>query len=121
MAGKQEDADSLWKQTLHNSEVIIYRRLLQESHVRKEPQLVNKLIEYLKSNKSVSISTLGNAYSRLVSYYVSENNVTQAEKVLEEAIESGVQYEHLSKGSLYKLKAAVEGLGREFTHKIDTQ
>lgn len=121
LVGKNEDADSLWKQTLHNSEAIVFRRLLQESHVRKQPQLINKLIGYLKSNKSISLSTIGNPYSRLISYYLYEKDVEQAEKVLEDALKSGVNYEHLNKHCLEKLKVAVEESGRKFTHKFDSQ
>lgn len=121
LAGRDNDAASLWKQYLQNAEVIVFRRLLQESFVRKEPKLIEKLIEYLKSNKSISQGSIVNAYSRLIGHYVYENDFEQAEKVLEEATNSGIQSEHLNKNSLLKLKAAAEAAGREFTYKIALQ
>lgn len=82
--------------------------------------MIEKLIEYLKSNKSISLATIGNAYSRLISFHITENNIEQAEKVLEDAVKSGVQNEHINKSCIIRLKGAVEAAGREFTHKIAT-
>ncbi|KOB79221.1 putative bicoid mrna stability factor [Operophtera brumata] len=119
LAGKKEHADSLWKQCLQNADVIVFRRLLQESYVQKDPQMIVKLIEYLKTNKSLSLASVGNAYSRLISYHLTETNIEQAEKVLEDAVKSGVQSEHLNKTCLIRLKGAVEAAGREFTEVAD--
>lgn len=118
LAGKMEDADSLWKKYMVNAEIVMFRRLLQESYTRKEPKLIIKLIDSLKSNKIISKGSLANAYSRLINYYITENQTKDAENVLNDAIKSGVTQEHFNKSCLARLKNAVENEGRQFNYEV---
>lgn len=116
LAGKTDKADSLWNQYMINTESVMFRRLLQESYVRKEPQIIHKLIDSLKLNKAISLGTLGNAYSRLINYYVTENQIQEAEKTLEDATQCGLTAENLNKSCFIRLKTALESQGKQFNY-----
>lgn len=118
LAGKDKEAESLWKRWLSNAPVVVFRRLLQESHTRKEPKMIEKLIELLKTNKEISPASLGNAYSRLINYYLVENKPQDAEEALSSALKLGLKSEHLNKTTLTRLKSAVEEAGGTFKHSV---
>ncbi|XP_023936210.1 leucine-rich PPR motif-containing protein, mitochondrial [Bicyclus anynana] len=118
LADKNEEADSLWKKCLQNSNVIVFRRLLQESHLRKDAQKIEKLIEILQSNKSISSVSIGNAYSRLINLFLVENKVNEAKEALDRAFESGIKSEDINKSSLKKLKESVEASGNKFEYTV---
>lgn len=118
LAEQDNKAEKIWSKWLCKAPVVVFRRLLQESHTRKEPEKIKKLITFLKSNKEVSLATLGNAYSRLINYYMVENTLQDAEKALSEALAVGLKSEHLNKTTLTRLKSAVEASGGEFKHTI---
>lgn len=114
LAGKEKEADQIWNKRLNTAPVIIFRRLLQESHLRKEPQLIEKLINLLNSNSSVvSKGSIGNAYSRLVNYYLMENNVQYAEENFQAALKLGLTAQDFNKTTITRLKEAVQAAGRE--------
>uniref|UniRef100_A0A2A4K6E8 Pentacotripeptide-repeat region of PRORP domain-containing protein n=1 Tax=Heliothis virescens TaxID=7102 RepID=A0A2A4K6E8_HELVI len=118
LAGKDKEAELIWSKWLVNAPVVVFRRLLQESHTRKQPEIIEKMISILKTNQGLSMASLGNAYSRLINYYLVENNSQKGEEVLSEAVKLGLKTEHLNKTTLTRLKAAVEEAGRVFKFSI---
>ncbi|KAG6445714.1 leucine-rich PPR motif-containing protein, mitochondrial [Manduca sexta] len=118
LAGKDKEAQEIWDKYLIKAPVVIFRRLLQASHTCKDPQIIEKLISTLETNKVLQPSSLGNAYSRLINYHVLENNLEDALKVLEKAVQSGLQLADINKTSLARLKAAAETAGKEFKYSV---
>lgn len=113
LAGKEQEADSLWKLWLNDANTLFFRRLLQESHVRKQPEFIEKLITLLTSNQKLSPGALGNAYNRLINLYLSESRPKEALEVFERAIKSGVSVTHLNKSCLERLKAVAQAEGKD--------
>ncbi|CAK1540689.1 unnamed protein product [Leptosia nina] len=118
LAGNTKEADLLWEKHMKKAEVVVFRRLLQESHLQKKPELIEKLIKLLKTNPNMSPTTLGNAYSRLINSHVIENRLDQAKAVLDEAYKHGLTNEHFNNTSLKRLKAAFEETGRSFEYSV---
>ncbi|XP_047530160.1 leucine-rich PPR motif-containing protein, mitochondrial [Vanessa atalanta] len=118
LAGKDKEADSLWQKYLNKSPVIVFRRLLQECHMKKQPQVIEKMIEILRTNKDLSLTSLGNAYSRLINFYISENKIDSAKATLTRAIENGITNEHLNQSTIRKLKENLESAGQKFDFSI---
>ena len=118
LAGQDNEAEKIWSKWLSNAPVVVFRRLLQESHTRKEPEIIVKLIALLKTNKLISLASLGNAYSRLINYYLVENKSQDAEDALSAALKLGLKSEHLNKTTLTRLKSAVEESGRVFKYSF---
>ncbi|OWR46509.1 hypothetical protein KGM_200493 [Danaus plexippus plexippus] len=118
LAGKDKEADALWNKCLRNSGSIVFRRLLQEAHVRKDPQLIMKMIKKLESNNNISATSVGNAYSRLINLYLTDNNISEAKKTLEMALNNGLQLDHINQSSLRKLKNTMESSGQKFEYSI---
>lgn len=114
LAGKDKDAQEVWAKHLCNTETIVFRRLLQESHIRKEPQLIIKLINALKQNKAITTGPIANAYSRLVNYYVTENLLDEAVKTLNEALNDGISKKDINETCIERLKTALESTGKRF-------
>ncbi|XP_053612584.1 leucine-rich PPR motif-containing protein, mitochondrial [Plodia interpunctella] len=119
LAGKEKEADNLWNSSLRNASALVFRRLLQESHVRNEPRLIEKLIETLKSNQEISLGSVGNAYSRLINLHLLSNRLEEAESVLQRALDSGLKGEHFNKNTVNRLKTEIEQAGREFKYSIN--
>ncbi|KAF9423083.1 hypothetical protein HW555_001387 [Spodoptera exigua] len=115
---REKEAEEIWSKWLCNAPVVVFRRLLQESHTRKEPQKIEKLIQILKSNKGLSLSSLGNAYSRLINFYIMENKIDVAEEAFSAALKLGLKTEHMNKSTLKRLKTTVEESGRVFKYVI---
>lgn len=118
LSGKHKEAEALWKKWLQKSPVLVFRRLLQESHTRKQPEIIENLINVLKTNKTISHASIGNAYSRLINFYLSENKPQEAENALSTALKSGLNSEHLNKTTLTRLKTLVEESGGVFKYSI---
>lgn len=118
LKGKDNEADTLWKESLSTANMVIFRRLLQESHVRNQPHLIEKLLSVLKTNSSVTLGSIGNVYSRLINLHLQNNRLEEAENALKRALESGVKAEHFNKHCVDRLKLAVESAGREFKYSI---
>lgn len=118
LAGRDHEADALWKKCLQDASVVVFRRLLQECHVRKEPQKIEKLIEILKTNKAISPASIGNAYSRLINLHLVDNKLNEAKDVLDRAFESGIASENLNKSSIKRLKEALEANGQKFEYTV---
>ncbi|KAJ8730618.1 hypothetical protein PYW08_002031 [Mythimna loreyi] len=118
LAGQDKEAEKIWTKWLSDAPVVVFRRLLQESHTRKEPEMIEKLITLLKTNKGLSLSSLGNAYSRLINFYVVENKLEAAEKTLSEALKVGLRTEHLNKSTIMRLKTLVEQSGKAFNYSV---
>ncbi|XP_059055507.1 leucine-rich PPR motif-containing protein, mitochondrial [Achroia grisella] len=118
LADKEQEADALWKNSLVNADGIIFRRLLQESHVRNESRYIEKLITTLQSNNHISLGSLGNVYSRLINLHLTNNNLQEAGNVLKKAIDCGVSSEHFNKNCVNRLRAAFEAAGKEFNYSI---
>uniref|UniRef100_A0A2H1WV81 SFRICE_009650 n=1 Tax=Spodoptera frugiperda TaxID=7108 RepID=A0A2H1WV81_SPOFR len=116
--GREKEAEEIWSKWLCNAPVVVFRRLLQESHTRKEPEKIEKLIQILKSNKGLSLSSLGNAYSRLINFYITENKIDIAEEAFSAALKLGLKTEHMNKSTLKRLKTTVEESGRMFKYEI---
>lgn len=112
LAGKDKEANSIWQQCLSNSDVVVFRRLLQQSFDRKEPQLIEKLIALLKTNTKLSGASIGNAYSRLINLHLVLEDIDKAKASLDKAYESGVTNQHINKTSLNRLNAALESAGK---------
>lgn len=106
LLGNEKEANSIWQKYLTNANVVIFRRLLQESHLRKEPQIIEKLIDNLKSNTNLPLASIGNAYSRLINFYILENKIDEAKAALNRAFECGVTKEHINQSSIKNLQAA---------------
>lgn len=113
LAGKDKDALTLWKNWLQSAQTVAFRRLLQESHLRKEPQLIEKLINLLKEKTPLTKGSLGNAYSRLINYYLTEGNVQKAEAHYKDAIKSGLDSQDMNRSTLARLKTAAQEAGHE--------
>lgn len=113
LAGKNKEAETVWRKYLSDAESIVFRRLLQESFTRKQPELVRTLIDSLKQNKKVTKGSVANAYSRLINYYLVENSVDDAIKTLKEAIEYGMTKDDLNDTTLKRLKTALETSGKQ--------
>ncbi|CAH2108523.1 unnamed protein product [Euphydryas editha] len=111
LVGNDKEANSIWQKYLANANVVIFRRLLQESHLRKEPHIIEKLIENLKSNKALPLASIGNAYSRLINFYILENKINEAKAALNRAFESGLTKDHINESSIKKLQ---EATGQKF-------
>ncbi|CAH2267569.1 jg11858 [Pararge aegeria aegeria] len=118
LAGKDNEADSIWKACLQNANVIVFRRLLQESHTRRQPQMIEKIIEVLKTNKTISPASIGNAYSRLINLYLVDNKIDEAKEVLDRAVESGITNENLNVTALKRLKESWEATGKKFEYSV---
>ncbi|XP_050346941.1 leucine-rich PPR motif-containing protein, mitochondrial [Nymphalis io] len=118
LAGKDKEAEELWHKHLINANIIVFRRLLQESHLRKQPQVIERMIEMLRTNKGLSLSSAGNAYSRLINFYIVENNIDNAKAALSRAIEYGITSEHLNQSTIKKLKEHMEAAGQTFNFSI---
>lgn len=114
ICGKDKEATEIWTKWLNNASVVVFRRLLQESYVRKQPQLIENLINHLKSNTNISKGTYGNVYSRFINYLLTENKVQEAEEKLKEAFNLGLKSEDFNKTTLDRLKSAIQETGREF-------
>lgn len=113
LAGKEQEADSLWKLWLNDANSLFFRRLLQESHVRKQPELIEKLITLLKTNKKTSPGALGNAYNRLINLHLTESRTKQALDAFERAMKSGVSVAHLNKSCVDRLKSVAQAEGKD--------
>lgn len=113
LTGKEKEADSLWQHCLINSSVVVFRRLLQECHLKNQPETINKMIDVLKTNLSISHASIGNAYSRLINLYILHKNIDEAKATLDRAIESGISKEHLNLTSIKRLKESLQGTGEE--------
>lgn len=113
LAGKDKEADSLWQHCLINSSVVVFRRLLQECHLKNQPETINKMIDILKTNLSISHASIGNAYSRLINLYILHNNIDEAKATFDRAIESGISKEHLNLTSIKRLKETLQEAGKE--------
>lgn len=111
LAGKEQEADALWKLWLNDANSLFFRRLLQESHVRKQPELIEKLITLLKSNQKLSPGALGNAYNRLINLHLTESRTKEALEVFERAIKSGVSVTYLNKSCVERLKTIAQAEG----------
>lgn len=111
LAGKEQEADALWKLWLNDANSLFFRRLLQESHVRKQPELIEKLITLLKSNQKLSPGALGNAYNRLINLHLTESRTKTALEVFERAIKSGVSISHLNKSCVERLRTIAQAEG----------
>lgn len=120
LAGKEQEADSLWRLWLHDANSLFFRRLLQESHVRKEPELIEKLIKLLKSNQKLSPGALGNAYNRLINLHLTESRTNDALEVFERAMKSGVSVSHLNKSCVERLKTIAQAEGKDFKYPVDS-
>lgn len=118
LAGKYKEADSLWQKCLINSNIVVFRRLLQESHVKNQPQTIENMIEILKTNSSISPASIGNAYSRLINLYLFNNKPDEALAAFNKAIESGISKEHLNLSSIKRLKEHLEQAGKKFNYSI---
>ncbi|XP_038214658.1 leucine-rich PPR motif-containing protein, mitochondrial [Zerene cesonia] len=118
LAGKTTEAQALWDTHLKKAEVVIFRRLLQESHMQRNAKLIEDLIHNLKTNTKLQLSTLGNAYSRLINLHIVDNKFNEAKAVLEDAYKAGVTNEHLNKTSLQRLKSVFEANGKPFEYSI---
>ncbi|XP_022120292.2 leucine-rich PPR motif-containing protein, mitochondrial [Pieris rapae] len=114
IADKKEEADAIWKKYLIKSESLVFRRLLQESHLQSRPKLIEELISYLKTNSTVVPTTLGNAYSRLINLHLVHNNLDEAKAKADEAFNSGLKDTDLNKTTLQRLKAAFEEAGKPY-------
>ncbi|KAJ0175771.1 hypothetical protein K1T71_008930 [Dendrolimus kikuchii] len=113
LAGKNKEAQDVWSKYLNDTESIVFRRLLQESFTRKEPELVYKLINALKQNKKITNGPVANAYSRLINYYLTEGLVDDAIKVLKESFENGITKDDLNSTCIRRLKMALETSGKQ--------
>ncbi|XP_063530687.1 leucine-rich PPR motif-containing protein, mitochondrial [Cydia strobilella] len=118
LAGNDQQADSLWDKCLNSVQSVVFRRLLQESHVRKQPELIEKLIAAMQKNKNITPGSHANAYSRLINLHLLENKVDEAQAVLEKAVKLGVPIDQFNKNSLSKLKEAVEATGQSFKYAV---
>ncbi|XP_022814416.1 leucine-rich PPR motif-containing protein, mitochondrial [Spodoptera litura] len=116
--GREKEAEEIWSKWLCKAPVVVFRRLLQESHTRKEPEKIEKLIQILKSNKGLSLSSLGNAYSRLINFYIAENKIDIAEEAFSAALKLGLKTEHMNNSTLKRLKTTVEESGRTFKYEF---
>ncbi|KAI5639901.1 bicoid stability factor [Phthorimaea operculella] len=117
LAGKKEQADTLWKLWLSNANVLVFRRLLQEAHTRKDPTLIEHLIANLKSNQKISEGSIGNAYSRLINLYLQDNKVKEAIAEYEKAVKSGVSEGSFNKNMLARLKEVAQSHGIQLSAK----
>lgn len=116
LAGQEDKANEIWNNHLSNSPTLLFRRLLQECHVKNDTKTVENVISMLKTNPSLSKGSLGNVYSRLISMFLANNKVSDAEATLRKAIADGLSSEHITMNCLTKLKAAVVEAGREFNY-----
>lgn len=116
IAGREKEANDLWNKWLINAPAVMFRRLLQECHVKNDTKTVENLISTLKTNGSLTKGPIGNVYSRLIGMHLTNNKVSEAEAVLRKAIEDGVGSEHINTTTINKLKAAVVESGREFNY-----
>lgn len=118
LANKDQEANNIWNQWLVNSKIVVFRRLLQESHLTSRPELIEKLISILKTNSIIPPASLGNAYSRLINYYISVNKVDEAQASLQNAIQNGISKEHLNNNSLQRLIEVSEAAGKKIDFSI---
>ncbi|CAG4949184.1 unnamed protein product [Colias eurytheme] len=118
LAGKTTEAQMFWDKYLKNSEVVVFRRLLQESHLQRNPKQIQDLIHYLKTNTKLPLSTVGNAYSRLINLHIVENKIDEAKTVLDDAYKFGITNEHLNKTTLQRLQQAFEANGKPFEYSL---
>ncbi|XP_049868249.1 leucine-rich PPR motif-containing protein, mitochondrial [Pectinophora gossypiella] len=113
LAGKNQEAESLWKLWLSKANVLVFRRLLQEAHTKNDPQLIETLINALKSNQKISEGSLGNAFSRLINLYLTNSKTSEAIKVYEQAKKLGVTANSFNKNCLKRLQDAAKAEGKE--------
>ncbi|XP_050668618.1 leucine-rich PPR motif-containing protein, mitochondrial [Leptidea sinapis] len=118
IAGKNIEAESIWNNCLKDSEIIVYRRLLQEAHLKRDFKLIEALLSYLKRNPKIQPSALGNVYSRYINLHLVDNNIDEAKSLLDQALRSGIQNEHLNKSSLSRLKEKLEAAGKDFEYSF---
>lgn len=116
LAGKEKEANEIWKQWLCKAPSILFRRLLQESHTSNNIKMVETLLETMKTNSSLTKGSFGNVYSRLINLYLTNNKLKEAESALQKAIEEGVQLEHFNKNCIERLKTVMKDSGKEFNY-----
>lgn len=118
LTGNEKEAESLWKLWLSNANTLVFRRLLQESHLRKQPQLIEKLITTLKSNEKISQGSLGNAYTRLINFHLNESNTNEALAAFDKAVKSGIPISNINKNCIEKLQAAAQAEGKQINFNV---
>ncbi|CAK1600773.1 unnamed protein product [Parnassius mnemosyne] len=111
LAGMDKEADTIWNQCLNNANVVVFRRLLQESYIRNDKQLIEKLISILKTNKNLSLASLGNAYSRLINMHLLESKVDEAKAAFDSALNCGVTTDQINNNTIQRLNSALEKRG----------
>lgn len=113
LADKNAEANTIWQNHLNNSEVVIFRRLLQEAHERRQPQLIENLIEILQKNPNTTNACKGNAFSRLINLHIAYNDVNKAKECLERAYALGIKKEELNKTTLVRVENALKAAGQK--------
>ncbi|XP_041986989.1 leucine-rich PPR motif-containing protein, mitochondrial [Aricia agestis] len=107
LSGKDTEANNIWNKHLVDSDSVIFRRLLQVAHERKQPQIIEKMIENLNSSPKISNASKGNAFSRLINYYVGENELQKAKECLDRAYGMGLTLDDINKTSIDRLNKAL--------------
>ncbi|CAB3223179.1 unnamed protein product [Arctia plantaginis] len=70
LCGKEKESNAIWTKWLSTAPTVVFRRLLQESHLRKEPQLIEKLINLLKTSSPISNGSLVDSLKRGGRFYL---------------------------------------------------
>ncbi|XP_068632296.1 leucine-rich PPR motif-containing protein, mitochondrial [Battus philenor] len=108
LSGKDKQAEAIWNKYLTDVNILLFKRLLQESFIRQDTKPIEKLITAIKTNKNLTMSALGFAYSRLIDIKLLNNKIDEAKSTLDNALNSGVTQDLINKKTLQRLEQHLE-------------
>ncbi|KAL3266917.1 hypothetical protein HHI36_011067 [Cryptolaemus montrouzieri] len=113
---KYNKAEEIWEQHLKSAPRIMFQRIVQVARDKKNENLIEKLIEHLKTS-NITEGALGNAYSCLLDVKVSLQQIDDIVQTFEKVL-TDVSIDHLNRTAVLRVKSAYDHLGKPFPYKI---
>lgn len=119
MLNKKFDEASNIAKEFENEKFVQYRQLLSDIRTNNNIELGYKLLEVIPIFKEINQNAnLGLIYSALIDSYVNQDNVIEASKVLDKALEK-ITLGDINKSALLRIKNNLESRGETFKYNID--
>lgn len=118
LEGQDDKAQAIWDQHLSSTGIIMFKRVLQEGRRSLNVEALDKLLGYLKSSTTISPKALGHAYSTKMDILIAKGEHQSALNALAASLSEGLSLEDIARGTLVRIKNAVESKGGQFDHKI---
>lgn len=116
--GNNLRAEYLWDKYLVNCSLIKYKRLFQYAFENKKPEHMQYVVDHLKQNKNVSLEALGNAYSRLIHFYLSIEDLGAARACVDKAFADGLTAKQITMTTWRAFKKLCAEKNEEFNYNL---